>query len=275
MPDTVSPLPSTMLDRAELILDALAVEGYLTLSEVADLTGIPSSSAHRILEQMVRLRWLQRIDSCYELGVRMFELGSEAVRNHWFHRIAFRHLDELQRCTGLVVHLAFLDGADVVYWEKLGGGLGGRIPTRIGGHQPAHRTALGKALLAAEPDGSLDDPAFDVMRPGTPATICTREQLIPEVLKTRESGVAFDHGEALVGIDCIAAAVTAGHANTSDGHTTTAAVSLCGPRDRVNNRQVNQLLSTTAEISRAAFTNPLTEARHSPHRSNARAARQS
>ena len=57
-------------------------------------------------------------------------------------------LHELHRATGLVVHLAVLDGSDVVYLEKIAGGLGAAIPTRVGGRQPAHCTAVGKALLA-------------------------------------------------------------------------------------------------------------------------------
>lgn len=258
MTQTPTAAPVSQLDRVERILDAVQVEGYLTLTQLVSATGIPRSSAHRLLERMVKLRWLLRVGDCYELGVRMFELGSEAVRNHWFHRIALPHLSELQQRTKFIVHLAYLDGADVVYWEKLAGSLGVRVPTRIGGHQPAYRTALGKALLATEPDSYLDSPAFDAMKASTPNTITTRDRLFREIRQVREEGIAFDHGEGLVGIGCVSASVNAGNANTSDGHTTTAAVSICGPLDQLDRRLPAGVRATAGEISRAAGLNPMT-----------------
>ncbi|MFI6173753.1 IclR family transcriptional regulator [Nocardia sp. NPDC051052] len=258
MPEQTEP-PVSQLERVELVLKALELEGYLTLTQISAATGIPRSSAQRLLERMVKLRWLLRVSDCYELGTRMFELGSEAVRNHWFHRIAYPHLAELQERTQLVVHLAYLDGGDVVYWEKLPGTIGIRVPTRIGGHQPAHRTALGKALLAAEPDKCLEHPAFDSMKRSTPTTITHRDELAREVAKVRADGIAFDRGEALVDIGCIAATVRAGHASTSDGYSTTAAISICGPLRQIEPKLISLLRATANQITRAAAVNPMTD----------------
>ncbi|WP_228001636.1 IclR family transcriptional regulator [Nocardia australiensis] len=253
--------PVSQLERVELVLGAVELEGYMTLSQISAATGIPRSSAHRLLERMVKLRWLLRVGDCYELGTRIFELGSEAVRNHWFHRIAYPYLAELQERTQLVVHLAYLDGSDVVYWDKLPGTTGGRVPTRIGGRQPAHRTALGKALLAAEPDRCLKHPGFDSMKRSTPITITDRDELAREIVKVRNDGVAFDRGEALVEIGCVAATVSAGHANTSDGYTTTAAISICGPLRQIGNELVNPLRAVANRITRAATVNPMIDSR--------------
>ncbi|MEU3270315.1 IclR family transcriptional regulator [Saccharomonospora sp. NPDC006951] len=250
--------PVSQLDRVELVLSVLEREGYLTLTGIVAATGIPRSSAHRLLERMVRLRWLLRVGDCYELGVRMFELGSVAVRDHWFHRIALPHLSELQQRTQLVVHLAYLDGGDVVYWDKLAGWFGARVPTRIGGHQPAHRTALGKALLAAEPDRYLAGAAFDDMRSSTPATITTREGLAREIGRVRREGIAFDRGESLGNIGCAAAIVSAGEAATSDGHLTTAAISVCGPLTKLDRRCVAWVGAAAHRISVAGALNPMT-----------------
>lgn len=251
--------PASLLARVELVLEALELEGHLTLSRIATVTGIPRSSAHRLLERMVKLRWLLRVGDSYELGTRMFELGSEAVRNHWFHRLAYPHLAQLQERTQLVVHLAYLDRTDVVYWEKLPGAIGIRIPTRIGGHQPAHRTALGKALLAAEGDEHLEDPAFGSMKRSTSATITDRGLLAKELARVRHDGFAQDRGEALVDIGCVATTVSAGHANTSNGHTTTAAISICGPLAQMRHELVGPLLTTAARITKSAAINPMVD----------------
>ncbi|QCB52984.1 IclR family transcriptional regulator [Rhodococcus sp. PAMC28707] len=252
--------PSDQLSRAELMLDTLQTEGFLTLTQMVHATGIPRSSAHRLLERMVKLRWLLRVGDAYEIGVRMFELGSEGVRTHWFYRLVRPHLFELQQRTKLVVHLAYLDGGDVVYWEKLDGEFGAHIPTRIGSHQPAHRTALGKALLAAEPDEYLHAPVFDRMKPGLPLAIVTREQLAREITKVREDGIAFDRGEGLVDIGCVASSVSAGHATSSDGRHTVAAISICGPLDQMDARMVSSVRSASREISRSVGINPMSKA---------------
>ncbi|KAA0015982.1 IclR family transcriptional regulator [Antrihabitans cavernicola] len=249
--------PVSQLERVALVLDALQLEGFLTLTEVSVATGIPCSSAQRLLERMVKLRWLLRVGDRYELGARLFELGSEAIRNHWFYRIVYPHLVELQERTQLIVHLAYLDGGDVVYWEKLSGSMGVRVPTRIGGRQPAYRTALGKALLAAESDRCLEHPAFNSMKRSTPATIIDRDELTREVDRVNNDGVAFDHGEALVDIGCIAANVHAGHASTSDGYTTTAAISICGPLGQIRREMINSVRAAANQITRAAAVNPM------------------
>src|ERR1700738_1638735 len=140
--------PSAVIDRVSLVLDAFDGPGRLTLAQVVRRTGLPRSSAHRMLDRLVQLRWLRRSGRDYELGMRLVELGSLAVHQDRLVRAAAPLLGELHRATGLVVHLAVLDGSDVVYLEKVGDRLIGAIPSRVGGRQPAHCTAVGKAILA-------------------------------------------------------------------------------------------------------------------------------
>lgn len=149
MPTPAAPAtPSAVIDRVGLVLDAFDETGRLTLAQIVRRTGLPRSSAHRILERLVDLRWLRRDGREYALGLRLMELGSLAVHQDGLCAAARPHLHELHRATGLVVHLAVLDGTDVVYLDKLGGRLDSAVPTRIGGRRPAPHAALGKALLA-------------------------------------------------------------------------------------------------------------------------------
>lgn len=246
------------LDRVDLIFDALQEHGYLTLSEVIRHTGIPRSSAHRLLTRMVRMRWLLRVGSSYELGTRLFGLGTEAVRNHWFHRIAYPKLRELQARTDYVVHLAYLDGSDAVIWEKLGGGaFGASVSTRIGTRRPAHQSAVGKVLLAAEADEFLD--GIDHLTPATSRTITDPDDLRAELDTVRQQRFATDRGESISGVGCIATHALAGAADTSDGHTTTTAVSVCAPVARIDRTLLPVLLHTATAITRAASPNPMAE----------------
>jgi DNA-binding IclR family transcriptional regulator len=131
-------------------------------------------------------------------------------------------LAELHRATGLVVHLAVLDGPDVVYLEKVGDRMIGALPTRVGARQPAHCTAVGKAILAY----SDEDAEVNLQIRKTKYSICSSSQLAVELAKVRAHGVAFEREESLLGFGCVAAPIG------SPGEAV-AAVSVCGPMNRM------------------------------------------
>jgi DNA-binding IclR family transcriptional regulator len=214
--------PTAVIDRISLLLDAFDGPGRLTLAQIVRRTGLPRSSAHRMLERMVQLRWLRRTGRDYELGMRLVELGSLAVHQDRLVRAAGPLLGELHRATGLVAHLAVLDGPDVVYLDKVGGRMADAIPTRVGGRQPAHCTAAGKAILAY----CDEDAQLDLRVRKTKYSVCTSSQLTAELAKVRAHGVAFEREESLLGFGCVAAPIgVAGEA--------VAAVSVCGPMNRM------------------------------------------
>jgi DNA-binding IclR family transcriptional regulator len=220
--ETVEPAtPSAVIDRISLVLDAFDGPGRLTLAQLVRRTGLPRSSAHRMLERLVQLRWLRRSGRDYELGMRLVELGSLAVHQDRLVRAAGPLLGELHRATGLVVHLAILDGPDVVYLDKVGDRMSA-MPTRVGGRQPAHCTAVGKAMLAY----SDDDAPVDLQARMTKYSISSSPQLAVELAKVRAHGVAVEREESMLGFGCVAAPIG------GQGEAV-AAVSVCGPMNRM------------------------------------------
>ncbi|ANI38865.1 IclR family transcriptional regulator [Mycolicibacterium vaccae] len=214
--------PSAVIDRVSLVLDAFDGPGRLTLAQIVRRTGLPRSSAHRMLERLVQLRWLRRNGRDYELGMRLVELGSLAVHQDRLHKAAIPMLHELHAATGLVVHLAVLDGADVVYMEKVGNRMTAALPTRVGGRRPAHCSAVGKAILAYAGDRDQDVHEADLLPRLTKYSISTHAQLRTELAKVRSHGIAFDREESVPGFGCVAAPI-------GDPGQAAAAVSVCGP----------------------------------------------
>src|ERR1700757_4139231 len=217
--------PSAVIDRISLVLDAFDGPGRLTLAQIVRRTGLPRSSAHRMLERLVQLRWLRRSGRDYELGMRLVELGSLAVHQDRLVRAAGPLLGELHRATGLVVHLAVLDGSDVIYLEKVGDRTISAIPTRVGGRQPAHCTAVGKAMLAYRDE----DAAVDLQVRKTKYSIASGSQPAVELAKVRAHGWAFEREESLLGFGCVAAPIE----NPGEATEAVAAVSVCGPVNRM------------------------------------------
>lgn len=198
--------PVSMIERMTLILDAF--DGTIpvrTLLDVAERTGLPRSSVHRIIDQMVRLRWLAHAPGGYRLGTRALELGGLAVEHNEIREAVSPLLQEVCQRTGMVGHLGVLDGPEVLYLDKAAGRSGDAIPTRLGGRMPAHSTAIGKALLATlEP--SVVELAFRERLPRlTARTIGRRAELHRELDRVREhQGVAVDREESVAGVVCVA-----------------------------------------------------------------------
>lgn len=234
-------LESSMLARASRILYTFTTDvPELSMTDVARRTGLPRSSVHRIMEQLVQLKALEKVESRYRLGLGMIELGALAAYQNRLRRRALPHLHALHKATGGSVHLAVRDGHEIVYLEKISGSPDGRIPSRLGGRQPAYCTGAGKALLAFTHPEELTEILARGMPARTPSTITRPEVLRRELAQIRERGVAFDREENYKGIFCMAAPLR------EVGGSVAAAISLAGPPDRMNTQTLMPPLLTTA-----------------------------
>ncbi|PXW32668.1 UNVERIFIED_CONTAM: IclR family transcriptional regulator [Williamsia faeni] len=241
----MSDAPASMVDRVVLILSVFErSSGTLTLGQISSRSKLPRSSVHRILQQLVNARWLQRNDSEYTLGLRMFEIGSQVVQRTRISDVARPFMQELCAATGHVVHLALLDEQDVVYLEKVGGAFASSLPSRVGGRLPAHCTAVGKVLLAYSSRAVIDEYLESGLRRQTSASIMSPEALEAAILQIRNVGYSTESGEALRGVGCVGAPIL-------EFGGAVAAISVCGPQQRLNVPELKQrAMWTAAEISR-------------------------
>ncbi|WP_435828957.1 IclR family transcriptional regulator [Nocardia beijingensis] len=198
--------PVSMIERMTLILEAFdGATPTLTLVELSERTGLPRSTVHRILDQLVRLRWLAHAPGGYRLGLRTLELGGLAADHNEIRDAVSPLLHDVCQQTGMVGHLGVLDGREVLYLDKIGGRIAASVPTRLGGRMPAHSTALGKALLATL-DPSIVEASFrDRLPQLTARTLTDRAELHRELGRIRNrQGVAVDNEESVSGITCVA-----------------------------------------------------------------------
>jgi DNA-binding IclR family transcriptional regulator len=243
----MSEAPSSMVDRVVLILSIFERSSAeaLTAGQISVRSGIPRSSVHRILQQLVSARWLMRHEDGYALGLRMFEIGSLVAHRSRITCAARPFTHELAERTGQVVHLAVLDQQDVVYLDKVGGAFADMLPSRVGGRLPAHCTAVGKALLAYSPLATVSEYFATGLRRRTEASLATPSALEAAIGSIRNSGYATDRDEAVPGVACVAAPIR----NFDE---VVAAVSVCGPRDQMRAKDLPPLVMwTAAEISRS------------------------
>ncbi|WP_162253302.1 IclR family transcriptional regulator [Mycobacterium sp. Root135] len=143
---------NSVLGKARLILEAFQLDdGSLTLTELSRRTGISKASVHRLNQELLDWGMLERSGLEYRLGMRAFELGSRVPRFRVLRDAVRPYMESLHHRTRETVHLAVLDGLDVLYLEKVAGGPRAARPSRIAGRLPLHSTATGKVLLAFSP----------------------------------------------------------------------------------------------------------------------------
>ncbi|TAM83271.1 MAG: IclR family transcriptional regulator [Jatrophihabitans sp.] len=238
-----------MVERVTLIMDAFERRTTtLTLEQVTAGTGLPRSTAHRILDQLVQVEWLEHTSCGYALGARALRFGGQDGSHGEIREAAAPVLQELFLRTGMVVHLAVLDEANVYYLDKVGGALAAALPSRVGGRVPAHTTAIGKALLAWQEPERVDEITRGLLVRRTARSIGDLGVLHQELSRIRtRNGLAFENGEAVPGVACVAAAIR-GHRGA------VAAISLCGEARTAGLERVAPLvLAAAREVSRQLF----------------------
>ncbi len=237
-------LPPSVVDRMTLIMESFGdVHTRLTLEEIAGRTGLPRSTSHRILERLVNLAWLGRHGRVYCLGDRALGLGGREEGYITLRSVAYPLLHDLAMRTDMVVHLAVLDGTDVVYVDKFGGRAAAGVPSVVGGHAPAWCTAVGKAILAWLPAEQVDSRLPDGLSRRTTRSIDSLGVLHMELNRIRNRhGLAFERGECFPNIACAGMAV-----RRPDGPI--AGVSLVGDAQAPLERLAPLMVNTVHAIS--------------------------
>lgn len=195
-----------MLGKTRLILESFSLaDDSLSLTEIASRTGIAKASVHRLNRELLTWGMLERSGQEYRLGMRAFELGSRVPRFRVLRDAARPYMEALHQRTKETVHLAVLDGAEVLYLEKVSGGPKATRQSSIAGRMPLHSTATGKVLLAFGPPELQQEVA--TLRPlqrVTPATIVMPGMLLDQLRRVRAEGVATEFEETTAGYCSVA-----------------------------------------------------------------------
>lgn len=201
---------ATSVGKALAVLDAFRGEGaMLGVSQIAERAKLPKSTTHRLLTLLVDQGYVERTEGRYRLGRVLFELGSMVpeCRPRSLRAIAMPFMTELYEATHATVHLAVLDGDDVLYIEKIYGHRSIELPSRVGGRVPALCTALGKAIVAFSPPGTIELMLSRRIPRLTTRTVINPAVMLSMLNQTRLSGIAEDAEGSRLGARCFAAPI--------------------------------------------------------------------
>lgn len=246
--ETVSRTSIQVIERFTQLLDLLAEhQDPIALKELAALSGLHPSTAHRILNDLVAVRLVDRTEpGLYRLGMRLLELGNLVKARMNVRDIALEPMRRLHRHTGQTVNLSVRQGDEIIYIERAFSERSGmQVVRSIGGRAPLHLTSTGKLFLAWDETAMIKDYAARTGLSGhTRNSITDLPRLERELAETRRHGFARDNEELELGVRCISAPIR------DDSGRVVAGLSLTAPADRLKDEWLDDVKATAMLISK-------------------------
>ena len=180
------------VDKAFQILRAFeSREGSLSLSDIADLTGLDRSSVQRFTYTLAALGYLRKDKEArrYTISPKVMSLGMIYLRTDPIVARARHMLYELNKTLDATVNMTVLDDTDVIYVVRYPGRQVVTVDVVLGMRRPAYCTASGRAILSTMSDAEVED-VLDRSRLAayTEFTKTTPKAIFAEVRKARTQG---------------------------------------------------------------------------------------
>jgi DNA-binding IclR family transcriptional regulator len=187
------------VERLVAVLTVLAEEGRpLGIAEVADGSGLPQATVHRLLAAFVASGWVEKdtATSRYRLGHGLLGPAAVALAHAPLIERGQPILNRMTEIAGANCLLGVLVGRNVVFLAW-GAGSQDSASIRPGLNRPAHCSAAGKVLLAFLPaeERRRVFRGRQELRRYTPATITSLPDLEAHLEHVRARGYATDMGE--------------------------------------------------------------------------------
>ncbi len=182
----------------------------VSLEEITQSVGLAKTTVHRLLYSMKKIGYVDQHEQTgnYMLAPKFFELGRRVLPYQRVASMAKPLLENLRLRCGESVHVGVLDKGLITYIAVVESPNPYRCAAVTGEYNYAHSTALGKCLLAYQPESEIEE---IIREHGLPKlarnTITNGTQLIEELRKVHENGVATNIEENIDGVICVAAPI--------------------------------------------------------------------
>ncbi|QII86799.1 IclR family transcriptional regulator [Bordetella hinzii] len=228
-----------------VLLEAMARnEKGSGVSELASQLLLNKSNVHRLLQALVHQGFARKNPDTgrYELTMKLWELGARIADRLDVRTEALPFMRELARESLETVHLSILEGAEVLYIEKIDSPQPVRAYTTVGGRAPAQCVATGKALLAWAEEPVLAA-VKNRFKPHTSKSVMRLGDLRRELETIRAQGFAINRGEWREQVVGAAAPIR----DASGG--VVAAVGISGPAERLDHQKLLQAGTRVREVA--------------------------
>jgi IclR family transcriptional regulator, acetate operon repressor len=232
---TAPTAPASSAERTLRLLQYVARNDRDTsVSEAAEALRLPKATVHRLCARLVADGFLVRdVDEhSYSAGPALRALAFDALAHGRLRALRHRLLAELVEDVRETCNFTTIDGARIVYLDRVEAQWPLRLTLDVGSHVPLHCTASGKLFLAMLPpprSKSLIDATR--LEASTPRTIVTARALADECERIRRAGHAEDREEFIAGLIAVAVPVL------DAGGAIRAAIAMHAPVARVSMKE--------------------------------------
>jgi IclR family transcriptional regulator, pca regulon regulatory protein len=187
----------------------------LTVSEVAEKTGLARAVVRRFLYTLVELGYVITDGKYFRLTARILDLGYAYLSSFPLPKIAERFLEQVTQETKESSSASVLEGFDIVYVARVQTRRIMSISLSVGSRLPAFCTSMGRVLLAQLPEQMLErylqSATFSKF---TERTICNPDELRKEIRTVSKQGYALVDQELELGLRSLAVPVVDGRSRT-------------------------------------------------------------
>lgn len=232
------------------IVETVRRHGPVGVTELADKLEMSKSTVHAHLLTLEEQDYLVKEDGTYRLGLPFLTLGGDLQNNSPYgklYKMGKPEIDALAEQTKERAQLMVEERGSGYYLYQASGSRAVETDSHIGTRVPLHSTAVGKAYLANLPESEARAilEGQELTRQ-TESTITDRDELMDELAEVRDAGVAFDNGERVEGVQCVAAPIVL------DDDRAVGAVSISVPVQRVSTQrfegELTDLVANAARV---------------------------
>jgi len=221
----------------------------LGITQLAKSLGVAKSTVYRVATTLVAGGLLEQNpeNGRYHLGIGIFRLGSLVRRRMDVPAESRPYLFALRETTGETVHLATLDGEQIIYIYNLESNHAIRMRSDLGVTKPAFCTAEGLVMLAFQPTSVVDKIIAGGLKGRTSKSPIQPRKLRALLEDARTKGYAIENEFSEEGMRAIAAPIR------NNSGEVVAAIGIAGPTQRLSDQVleafVPKVVQTAATIS--------------------------
>lgn len=228
-------------------MDTLAAShDGMALSDLAELTDLPVSTAHRLLTTLESHRYVrfEADQSLWQVGVQAFVVGNSFARSRNLVALARPLLRRLVNELGETASLYLEDQGEATCMAQFESPQMMRAIARPGGRVKLHCSGVGKAILAFCADAEVSKVLKVHGLPRlTEKTLDTPAKLRADLAVVRRRGYAVDDEEHAVGLRCVAAPIF------DEQRAAVAGISVSAPVTRLTTERIEAFGRNVQEIA--------------------------
>lgn len=250
------------IERALTLINTIVdAQRPLSIAELSQAAGLAPSTIHRIIQTLAARGYIHQdlATKRYDIGPEIVEISRSLYLRYDLVRRVRPYLQDLVDLTGETAHLAELYGTSAMYLSQLEPLSMVRMFTTPGSIAPLYCSDVGKLFLADLPPARVTDIIHKTgLRPRTPHTITSPDDLDAALQVVREQGYAVDDEEREIGVRCLSAPILNGAGKVI------AAVGIAGSSGRVLRERVPELAACVQQVAHRAATELILQPQDEP-----------